>query len=370
MSNKIKEQIIVKMYGGSRLYNLATPQSDTDILGIFLPNKEDLILQKAPEEYNLNNKGCDSCIKSKSKEFCATENNGIHCGMFEKDKKDYIEEKYFSLHRFLELCYNGNPMALEMLGTNQLLLNERMPYYIWDFLVKNRKKFFTKDLKGFLGYVKSQAHLYSRKGDRVNLISEVLSFMKAWVSNTTLDEVACNFRPDTTFPNKPKKRYFLDESYWLKEVQNKYGAENIEYLESYGNSKVPHLKICGKYFPLSITMKEAIARLEKLRDRYGIRAKEASENKADFKAISHAYRVIYEVMSIAKTGDLKFPFDEDIKNKIMDVKLGKVAVEKCYDELEGLVNEAEKLIQKSDLPEAISNETREFFDEGLLSLYE
>lgn len=353
MENKIKEQLIVKMYGGSRLYGLVTPQSDTDILGIFLPNKEDLILQKAPEEYNLDNQGCDSCTVSKGTAWCSTDNHGVNCGLFEKDKKDYIEEKYFSLHRFLELCYNGNPMALEMLGTSQLLLNIRMRYEIWDFLVKNRKKFFTKDLKGFLGYAKSQAHLYSRKGDRVVLLEDLLKWFRTY---GVLDDMSAT-----------KMNQALNGEL-IRDWGEQYG-DNVKFIAEYGNQNIQALEICGKYFPLSITMKEAIARLEKMRDRYGKRAEEASTNKADFKAISHAYRVIYEVMMIAKTGDLQFPFSADIKNKIMNVKLGKVSVGKCYDELEGLVQEAEEAILKSELPEKIGNETRKFFDNWLLSLY-
>lgn len=392
MTNKIKEQLIVKMYGGSKLYGLVTPQSDTDILGIFLPNKEDLILQKAPEECNLDNQGCDSCTVSKGTAWCSTDNHGVNCGLFEKDKKDYIEEKYFSLHRFLELCYNGNPMALEMLGSEKeniiptsqpvdkerryvekgydchncmsncgscggsewIVVNEPISLKYWNFLVKNRKKFFTKDLKGFLGYAKSQAHLYSRKGDRVVLLEDLLKWFRTY---GVLGDMSAT-----------KMNQALNGEL-IRDWGEQYG-DNVKFIAEYGNQNIQALEICGKYFPLSITMKEAIARLEKMRDRYGKRAEEASTNKADFKAISHTYRVIYEVMMIARTGDLKFPFDEDIKNKIMDVKLGKVAVEKCYDELEELVKEAEELIQKSDLPEVISNETRKFFDSWLLNLYE
>lgn len=400
----MEEQLIVKMYGGSKLYGLDTLQSDTDIVGIFLPNKEDLILQKAPEEYNLNNKGCSSCLSVESSR-CPLEKSGCE---YIKDKSKFIEEKYFSLHKFLDLCYKGIPVALEMLGSTKKNIikigSQRRPlcdgagcygydkyapkfeYDMgdleprfcphlrvdrdmemvdcgrrwgerhWDFLVANRKKFFTKDLKGFLGYAKSQAHLYSRKGDRVLLIEELLEYFKlckdknASIKTATWDSSVGSCR--------------------LSDMQDKYGKDNLEDLEEYGTLKVPHLKICGKYFPMSITIKETIARLENMRDRYGKRAEEASTNKADFKAISHAYRVIYEVMSIAKTGDLQFPFTEDIKNKIMDIKLGKVTVEKCYDELEILVKEAEELLQKSDLPEKISNETRKFFEDWLLSLYQ
>ena len=62
----MKEKIIVKMYGGSRMHGTQTAESDTDILGVFLPDKEDLLLKKAPEEYNLDNGGkCGTCLNCK-----------------------------------------------------------------------------------------------------------------------------------------------------------------------------------------------------------------------------------------------------------------------------------------------------------------
>jgi len=373
MENKTKEQIIVKMYGGSRLYGLSTPQSDTDIVGIFLPNKEDLILQKIPEEYNLNNKGCSSCLSVESSR-CPLEKSGCE---YIKDKSKFIEEKYFSLHRFLDLCFKGIPAALEMLGSpKDNIIYKKSRHYAgcsdekgmnctsdcnkcknsiveseWDFLVTNRKKFFTKNLKGFLGYAKSQAHLYSRKGIRVEAIEDILKYLKNYGMLSDMSTIQLNQALNGEL---------------IRDWCDKY-KDNVKFISEYDYKHIQALEICGKIYPFSILLKEAISRLENLRNRYGKRAEEASTNKADFKAISHAYRVIYEVMMIAKTGDLQFPFSADIKNKIMNVKLGKVSVGKCYDELEGLVQEAEEAILKSELPEKISNETRKFFDNWLFN---
>ena len=45
-------RIIVKMKFGAHLYGTATPDSDVDYKGIFLPTKEELLLGRVPKSYN------------------------------------------------------------------------------------------------------------------------------------------------------------------------------------------------------------------------------------------------------------------------------------------------------------------------------
>ena len=50
--NTIHMKIIVKMKFGAHLYGTATPDSDMDYKGIFLPTKEELLLGRVPKSYN------------------------------------------------------------------------------------------------------------------------------------------------------------------------------------------------------------------------------------------------------------------------------------------------------------------------------
>jgi predicted nucleotidyltransferase len=45
-------KIIVKMKFGAHLYGTATPDSDVDYKGIFLPTKEELLLGRVPKSHN------------------------------------------------------------------------------------------------------------------------------------------------------------------------------------------------------------------------------------------------------------------------------------------------------------------------------
>ena len=79
------EKLIFKTYAGSKLYGTDSECSDTDIKGVFIPYKEDLILGKAPKHYSVSS------------------NN-----QKEKNNKADIDETYYSIHYFLELilCFH------------------------------------------------------------------------------------------------------------------------------------------------------------------------------------------------------------------------------------------------------------------------
>lgn len=117
---------IVKMIFGSHLYGLNTESSDKDYKGIFLPSKEEILLGKIPKTIDLSTNKTN-----------------------QKNSKEDIDVEYYSLHYFIKLACMGETAALDMLHAPENMLVETSD--IWKEIIKNREKFYTKNLKAFVG---------------------------------------------------------------------------------------------------------------------------------------------------------------------------------------------------------------------------
>ena len=71
--HKLNEQLVFATLYGSKLYGTDSPTSDTDIRGVFIPNKRDLLLGTWPQHYVFKP---------------------------EKDTDEQVDEQYLSLHYF------------------------------------------------------------------------------------------------------------------------------------------------------------------------------------------------------------------------------------------------------------------------------
>ena len=119
-------ETIVKMVFGSHLYGLNTPTSDEDFKGIFMPTKNDIFLGRIPKTID------QSTNKTN-----------------QKNSKDDIDIEYYSLHYFIKLACMGETVALDMLHAPKNMIVESSE--IWGEIVENRHKFYTKNLKSFIG---------------------------------------------------------------------------------------------------------------------------------------------------------------------------------------------------------------------------
>ncbi|MFA5753336.1 MAG: nucleotidyltransferase domain-containing protein, partial [Bacteroidales bacterium] len=83
---------IVKMKFGSVLYGTNTPESDTDIKGVFLPTYRDCLLNRISR--------------------CRVESSGPKGA---KNTSSDTDEETYSLHYFMQLLREGQVVALDML---------------------------------------------------------------------------------------------------------------------------------------------------------------------------------------------------------------------------------------------------------------
>ena len=145
-------KIIVKTIFGSHLYGTSTPESDKDFKGIFMPSKEQIFLGHIPKSYNKNTKKGN-----------------------EKNTSDDVDTEIYSLHYFIKLACEGQTVALDMLHAPDNMIIESS--HIWRAIVKNKEKFYTKNLKAFIGYARRQASKYGIKGSRLNAAKKIMDIL-------------------------------------------------------------------------------------------------------------------------------------------------------------------------------------------------
>jgi hypothetical protein len=126
-------------------------------------------------------------------------------------------------------------------------------------------------------------------------------------------------------------------------------------------------EVCGRKIQETAYISYAFEIVKKFYDSYGERAKLAKDNKnIDWKAISHAIRVAYEMKEIYEHGIITFPLKEAVF--LREVKTGLLDyTTEVAPLLEKLVEEVEELSLKSNYPESVN---RKFWDDLLVELIE
>ena len=302
---------IVLLRFGSHLYGTATEKSDTDIKGVFTPRLRDCVLNKIPKSLTSNTKSASSAAKNTSKDI------------------DY--EKY-SIHYFLQLGFKGETVFLDMIHAPKNMLLETSPE--WDFLQKNKQKFYTKNLKSYLGYCRGQAAKYGIKGSRLADAERVLEYLKIYANTDTI-------KLSSFWDNLPEGEHI-----------KKYDFEDAR-----NSGDVRCYDVCGKKLMANTPVREAMKSIELFVNNYGARAKLAKENSGiDWKAVSHALRAGYQLKSLYEHGDIVFPLKE--APFLLDVKQGNLHYVHAGigEKLEEIISEVEELSSKSSYPESVDQE--------------
>jgi predicted nucleotidyltransferase len=305
--------LIVKMNFGAHLYGTATSDSDVDYKGIFMPTKDEVLLGRIPKSHS------HSSGKEES-----------------KNTKDDIDIEIYSFHYFIKLACDGQTVAMDMLHAPEEMILQSSN--VWKAIIKNRHRFYTKNLKSFIDYARRQASKYGIKGSRINAALQILELLK---------------KEDSA----KKMRQIWDD---LPRIEHCYDIA----LDPNG---MRQYQVCGKSFQESATIGYVIPILEKFYNDYGRRARLAAENKnIDWKAVSHALRAAYQTKEILTENNLIFPLK--MAPFLMKVKQGKLDyLTEVAPVLESLMEEVEELSLKSTLPETVD---RKFWDQFICDAVE
>jgi len=308
-------QTIVKLIFGSHLYGTDTPDSDQDFKGVFMPSREQVLLGKIPKSFSEKTNNDNSS----------------------KNTSEDIDLEIYSLHYFIHLACEGETVALDMLHAPSSMIVEKSP--VWDLIVSERHRFYTKNLKAFVGYARRQAAKYGIKGSRLNDAIRVQDFLRQPVIREAHAKLVLYW------DNLPTGEHIF------KHPPNENGERMYE--------------VCGRKIGEKVTLQYAYETVERFVKAYGERARMAAANEGiDWKAMSHALRAAYQVKQILTEKTLTFPFKENEAAFLRLVKRGKLSYQNTVaPKLEELIDEVEALSLASDLPEKVD---RKFWDEFIM----
>lgn len=306
---------VVNMMFGSHLYGLDTPNSDIDYKGIYLPTLKELLLGDYPGTYKHSTGG-----------------------QHEKNAAGDIDTEVVSLPKFLNEAINGETYAIDMLHCNEPISTSPL----WEVIVCNRTRFYSKSMKAYLGYVKKQAAKYGLKGTRLACIRESIRSLEHVPLMARLGDVK-------------DQLYYGEYAKWV-EKQPKKETGQVQYF----------YEVNMKMYQSTNTVAYVLNELHKVWDSYGQRAKAAELNEGvDWKALSHALRAGYQARDIYTDGDFQYPLKET--DFIKAVKLGHCDYKtEVAPALEALVDEVNVLADKSGFPDKVD---RKWWEGFLINTY-
>jgi len=337
---------------GSHLYGTNSPTSDTDYKGIYLPTKEEYYLQTVKKSINKNQKNSDSL----------------------KNTSIDIDEEYYSLNYFIKLAIDGDTTAIDMLHAPDKWEDISSP--IWEDLKSKRHLFYSKNVKSYVGYARSQAAKYSLKGSRLDTAGKIVEWCDKIIASRKVTE-------DMTFQAYLNHIHFHDTHAKPENVPGVYNSYKEAISTGKANTKGTKILHYIKDLPVleytkitysytednSIDLQKSYYEVfdkkfglndyvESLRNSmfhfytsFGERAELARKNESiDWKAIHHAFRASLQLKEIYETGDLKYPLKD--AQFLKDIKYAKYHYinDGIGTQLDNLVDDIKRLSDNSYFP--------------------
>lgn len=298
--------ILYTTFFGSKLYGTNTPTSDTDIKGVFLPKKRDLLLEQAPK-----------CVS-------------LHTGddRSKNDEND-VDVEFYSIHSFLHMLERGDTGALDLFFafTNpEAMLFECSDWK--NYIISKAPYLFNpRNTRAFIGYAVGQATKYSVKGDRLAALEKTLEFVK-------------------TLPPEDKVEAHMDEI--LKNCEcGSFVKEDFVQVKAGESRTIRSMRVLGKLHMSSLFVGELLNRLKDLHGKYGKRAKSTMDAEGvDWKAMSHAVRVAMQAQDLLLTGKISFPLK--YADEIKEIKAGKISFDETVNLLSSKIDDVDNLLKTPD----------------------
>lgn len=302
---------------GSHLYGLNTENSDLDLRGVYLPRKEDMLIGKYEDEFNT-----EINIEMETYHESNKTINGFPLKGFVTTKQVKADVKLFSLHKFIKLCSKGDTNALDLLFSwnmdhSGIFWWAATPYFsnVIGYMYDNRHKLIDTDkLESPCRYAFKQATKYGLKGQRLKVLQGILNDVETYMSLSTTKEDALlsTFLRDFTYEDlTPVINDYLDDKHVKIELLDNKGT-----LEHY-------LNVCGVQHQYNLSLKTFKQRIQdKIDKEYTSQRTKDAQDGNDWKALSHALRILFEIEELLTDKTITFPCKE--KQFLLDVKQGKV----------------------------------------------
>lgn len=292
---------------GSHLYGVSTETSDIDLKAVYLPKASSIF------------------------------NKDIFRSINKKNKELDIEIELKSIFSFINSCSVSDTNCIDMLHSpNEMaLLSSEM----WQELKALRKSLYAKNMKGLIGYIKTQSKKYTNKIDRFKEMQSLLDHLERVVVLGEEDPYI------EDFVNILKK----ENNFSYKHITSVTKPTPLKFGTDIDHS---YLDVCGKKYIYTWKVSFLKDALQKEIKRYGERTLEGAGKGLDTKSLSHALRVLLQVKEIVETNDLNFPLKE--KDIILKVKQGNITdLEEIFTMIDYLYDSCMNDLQRSDLPDQV-----------------
>lgn len=302
---------------GSHLYGTHTENSDLDFRGVYIPTIDDLILHKDKDEIN-----------EELTLFEIRDEYNKNPVIYTKEPKTLISSwhlkqikvdiKIFSLQKFIQLCSKADTNALDLLFSynperkdiqqyvynkeqyyeNGILAHPYIPFI--EFLINRGKLINTDRLESPITYAFKQATKYGLKGQRRLIMLQILEKAKLLSDIHTVQDL-------------------------IPLIQNMFDDKHlgINILDNNGKME-KYLFVCGVQHQFNLSIEKFKQRLQdKIDKEYTSQRTIDAADGNDWKALSHAIRILFEIKQLLETGDIQFPVHPMVKQ----IKLGQISRE-------------------------------------------
>jgi hypothetical protein len=306
---------------GSQLFGTATPKSDLDVKGVFLPSKESLYLQTAPQQFSANTNPSDSARKNTVED---------------------VDVTVWSVQFWMRLVLRGDINAVSLLFSHthpDAVLEGSDAAFVERLRALEPQRLLARGLGGMMGFAYSQAVKYSDKGKHLRAVKVALEHLDS--SAGLVETVAA-------------------------EIVREVGDASLARIAP-NERGLPQLVVLEKAFDLTASSAWAAKPLRQLEARYGKRALIAlGAGGVDFKAFSHSLRVLEEMRLLHETGRITYPHEPEFAALQRDVKLGRYDQDRLMELLDAQLERTQAAEARSVLPEHADAEYAQAF---ILSLY-
>jgi hypothetical protein len=313
-------KILFSTQSGSQLYGTFTSTSDVDLKHVVLPSLNNMLLGK-----RLTNE----VIKTNNKKF---ERNSAEDVDIENIPVQILAYDFLGGQTYaLELAF-----AVDYTEAGQIIHDP----LILGFCRELRCRFLTSNMSALIGYAVNQASLYSFKGERLNAVRAV----KDLFLNIGL------IHGPTAKPNE----YSVEFENMAKEIEKQFpkSFSITEYEVDCNGTMKPCIKVLEKILPYTSTFETSLKVVNAQLKKYGSRADAASIDNVDWKATSHALRVVEEGITLLKDRNLIFPFNKEYVDLLVSIKLGKLPYNEVIDMINVRLDELKALEVVSTLPKS------------------
>ena len=311
----INGKLIYLSQYGSHLYGLNTQNSDLDFRGVYIPTLDDIILKKDKDEINTELEVEVECYEEVNKII-----NDFPIKGAVKAKRVKVDVKIFSLQKFIQLCSKADTNALDLLFSWTNKDTESYLYVVSGYYINpmaqintyKNKLINTDRLESPITYAFKQATKYGLKGERLKVLQNVLqgakNFLQEWKGAIVT----------------PQVHHLLEDDYYELNINSLIDNKHVKIDELDNKGKLEkYLYVCGVQHQFNLELDKFIKRIEeKINKEYTSQRTIDAADGNDWKALSHAIRVLLEIKELLDTGNIQFPLKD--KEFLLDIKLGKV----------------------------------------------